>query len=143
MCSTGGADLAQICQAIEDLAKRAGHGGEEDDEAGDAARLARLAAIWAMVAEADPELAKRLPGYLTASECRRPAARDGARPAGRQNSVGSGSGDHDFQGGGHLGVQPDRHLVRADGLDRVLDLDPAPVQLRPARPLDRGGDVRC
>ena len=68
MCSTGGADLARICQAIEDLAERAGHGGEEDDEAGDAARLARLAAIWAMVAEADPELAKRLPGYLTASE---------------------------------------------------------------------------
>jgi|HubBroStandDraft_5_1064220.scaffolds.fasta_scaffold536782_1 hypothetical protein len=68
MCSTGGADLAQICQAIEDLAERAGHGGGADDEAGDAAPLARLAAIWAMVAEADPELAKRLPGYLTASE---------------------------------------------------------------------------
>jgi hypothetical protein len=65
MCSTGGADLARICQAIEELAERAGRGGEEDDEA---ARLARLAAIWAMVAEADPELAKRLPGYLTASE---------------------------------------------------------------------------
>lgn len=30
--------------------------------------IARLAAIWEMVADADPELAKRLPGYLTASE---------------------------------------------------------------------------
>jgi hypothetical protein len=30
--------------------------------------IARLAAIWKMVADADPELAKRLPGYLTAAE---------------------------------------------------------------------------
>ncbi len=29
---------------------------------------ARLAAIWEMVADADPELAKRLPGYLTAGD---------------------------------------------------------------------------
>jgi hypothetical protein len=65
MCSTGGADLARICRAIEELAGRSGGEGEADDEA---IRLARLAAIWAMVAEADPELAKRLPGYLTASE---------------------------------------------------------------------------
>jgi hypothetical protein len=71
MCSTGGADLTRICRAIEELAGRSGGGsegegeGEADDEA---TRLARLAAIWAMVAEADPELAKRLPGYLTASE---------------------------------------------------------------------------
>ena len=28
----------------------------------------RLAAIWAMLADVDPELAKRLPGYLTAAE---------------------------------------------------------------------------
>lgn len=32
------------------------------------ADIARLAAIWKMVADADPELAKRLPGYLSASE---------------------------------------------------------------------------
>jgi hypothetical protein len=30
--------------------------------------IARLAAIWRMVADADPELAKRLPGYLAAAE---------------------------------------------------------------------------
>jgi hypothetical protein len=30
--------------------------------------IARLAAIWKMVADADPELAKRLPGYLAAAE---------------------------------------------------------------------------
>jgi hypothetical protein len=30
--------------------------------------IARLAAVWKMVADADPELAKRLPGYLTAAE---------------------------------------------------------------------------
>jgi hypothetical protein len=29
---------------------------------------ARLAAIWEMVADANPELAKRLPGYLSAAE---------------------------------------------------------------------------
>ena len=41
-----------------------------DVAAGDdlAAWLARLAAIWAMVAEADPELARRVRGYLAAPE---------------------------------------------------------------------------
>jgi hypothetical protein len=83
MCSTAGRQLARICRAIEDLAGRsaaagsapasaiaepgqaapeAAHGSAEDDLA------ARLAAIWAMVAEADPELARRLPGYLAAPE---------------------------------------------------------------------------
>jgi hypothetical protein len=28
----------------------------------------RLAEIWTMMADADPELAKRLPGYLSASD---------------------------------------------------------------------------
>jgi len=28
----------------------------------------RLAAIWAMIADLDPELARRLPGYLTAAD---------------------------------------------------------------------------
>jgi hypothetical protein len=32
------------------------------------ALAARLAEIWAMIAEADPELAKRVPGYLTAAD---------------------------------------------------------------------------
>ena len=96
MCSTRGAQLARICRAIEELANRPGGGGsaaaaepgqattseadsasEANDasEAGDvaagddlAATLARLATIWAMVAEADPELARRLPGYLAAPD---------------------------------------------------------------------------
>jgi hypothetical protein len=83
MCSTTSGQLARICRAIEELAGRSGSGGstvaETGAEAGEAAaagpddtgaqddlaaRLARLAAIWAMIAEADPELARRLPGYL-------------------------------------------------------------------------------
>jgi len=84
MCSiTGGGQLARICRAIEELAGRSAAGGSADAPSGQAAasgpggtaaeddlatRLARLAAIWAMVAEADPELAKRLPGYLADPE---------------------------------------------------------------------------
>jgi hypothetical protein len=87
MCSSGGGQLARICRAIEELADRPVAGGSAaavvaaesgqvmasesgDVVAGDdlAAWLARLAAIWAMVAEADPELARRLPGYLAAPE---------------------------------------------------------------------------
>lgn len=41
-------------------------GGGHPATAGDLA--ARLAAIWAMVADADPELAKRLPGYLDVAD---------------------------------------------------------------------------
>jgi hypothetical protein len=87
MCSTAGGQLARICRAIEELADCPAAGGSAaaaaaaesgrvtasesgDVAAGDdlAAWLARLAAIWAMVAEADPELARRLPGYLAAPE---------------------------------------------------------------------------
>ncbi len=80
MCSSIGGQLGQICRAIEELAARS---TSEGDVAGGSARakaegparvqaeglaLARLAAIWEMVADADPELAKRLPGYLSAAE---------------------------------------------------------------------------
>jgi len=41
-------------------------GGGHASTVGDLA--ARLAAIWAMVADADPELAKRLPGYLDVAD---------------------------------------------------------------------------
>jgi hypothetical protein len=58
MCSTMSGQLGRICRAIEELAARSASG---DD-------IARLAAIWEMIADADPELAKRLPGYLTAAE---------------------------------------------------------------------------
>jgi hypothetical protein len=83
MCSNGG-QLARICRAIEELADRQAAGGRAaaptTAESGPAAAseagagvtgddlAARLAAIWAMVADADPELARRLPGYLAAPE---------------------------------------------------------------------------
>src|SRR5580704_10309258 len=45
-----------------------GRDGAERRAGRDDADIARLAAIWEMVADADPELAKRLPGYLSAAE---------------------------------------------------------------------------
>lgn len=79
MCSsTSALDLA--CQEIEEIAARLARGdcapvrwrpvpdemaaGQSGDGGNDdiAARLAR---VWAMVADADPELAKRLPGYMS------------------------------------------------------------------------------
>jgi len=95
VCSTKAAQLARICRAIEELAGQPGRGGgaaaepegrersaasgpaqasrpgpaPDPGEAGPEDELAaRLAAIWAMVAEADPELAKRVPGYLSATD---------------------------------------------------------------------------
>jgi len=60
MCSTTGERLARIGIAIDELAVDSAvqaPPGEADDVAH------RLAQLWAMVAELDPELAKRLPGY--------------------------------------------------------------------------------
>ena len=60
MCSTTGERLARLGQAIDDLAAeskaqaRAGAAGDVAD---------RLAGAWAMLAELDPELARRLAGY--------------------------------------------------------------------------------
>lgn len=59
----GAAQAGNACRA--GAADRAGptrQAGRDDDD------IARLAAIWEMVADADPELAKRLPGYLSAAE---------------------------------------------------------------------------
>jgi hypothetical protein len=83
-----GGQLGRICRAIDELAADSAGQGEgagqpeaarrteaadqaeaagqaERDDGGD---IARLAAIWEMVAAADPELARRLPGYLSAAE---------------------------------------------------------------------------
>ena len=98
MCSTNGGQLGRICRAIEELAACSGSddgaGTAAAAEAGEAGTapaggaraggarsgggrsgggrgdpdITRLAAIWEMVADADPELAKRLPGYLSATE---------------------------------------------------------------------------
>jgi hypothetical protein len=58
MRSTTDECLGRICQAIDELA----------GTSKEAAPAARLAAIWEMVADANPELARRLPGYLSAAE---------------------------------------------------------------------------
>jgi hypothetical protein len=65
MCSTTGDQLARLGQAIDDLAaesKEQARAGAADDVAD------RLAGAWAMLAELDPELAKRLAGYHAAPE---------------------------------------------------------------------------
>jgi hypothetical protein len=83
MCSTSSASLAQVCRAIEELAARSGSGSGADDGGagpGDSATAgppgdnadddiaARLAEAWAMIANANPEVARRVPGYLKAAE---------------------------------------------------------------------------
>jgi hypothetical protein len=82
VCSTEAAQIARICAAIEELAGRPGEqdgvttvtaaaawsgnahavSAAADDVAG------RLATIWAMIADVDPEIAKRLPDYLAAAD---------------------------------------------------------------------------
>jgi hypothetical protein len=60
MCSTAGDRLARISIAIDELAADSAaraQPGQADDLAD------RLAQLWAMIAELDPELARRLPGY--------------------------------------------------------------------------------
>src|ERR1700735_2125570 len=49
--------------------------------------------------------------------------------------------DVDVDRGADVGVQPDADLVRAERLDRVADLDPAPVELGTACLADRLGDI--
>jgi hypothetical protein len=75
--SAAAAEPAQATASEPDSASKSASASGADDapEAGDvaagddlAATLARLATIWAMVAEADPELARRLPGYLAAPD---------------------------------------------------------------------------
>ncbi len=63
MSSTADAQLALLGAAIDELAEvaRTAAGGAED-----AAVAQRLAVLWAMVADLDPGLAQRLPGYATA-----------------------------------------------------------------------------
>ena len=98
MCSTTDEWLGRICRAIDELAARstsadstvpgAEPGADTMDHPGADSTMnepdpgtatessqptaddtaARLAAIWEMVADADPELARRLPGYLSAAE---------------------------------------------------------------------------
>jgi hypothetical protein len=60
MCSTASERLARIGMAIDELAADS----LAPDRAGpDAGMQKRLARIWAMIAELDPELARRVPEY--------------------------------------------------------------------------------
>ncbi len=73
---TGAADQAEAARqagAADEAgapcrAGAAGRAGVARQAGRDDGDIARLAAIWEMVADADPELAKRLPGYLSAAE---------------------------------------------------------------------------
>jgi hypothetical protein len=69
MCSTPDARIALIGQAIDELAQetRAGAAGGAAD-GGTEGVAQRLAQIWAMVAELDPGLAARLPGYTNPAD---------------------------------------------------------------------------
>jgi hypothetical protein len=74
VCSTDDTALRRVTEAIDQL--------EADRGVADTADLeARVAAIWSMVSDIDPELARLVSGYR---ELRRRAARPGVdeRPAG-------------------------------------------------------------
>jgi len=56
MCSTDEAALRRVAEAIDQL--------EADRRTADAAELeARVAAVWSMVSDIDPALARLVPGY--------------------------------------------------------------------------------
>lgn len=59
MCSTAAQRIAEIGQAIDDLAVRA---AADSDPI-----VARLAELWALLAELDPEVGRRLAGYQALS----------------------------------------------------------------------------
>lgn len=61
MCSTRDARIARLGEAIDELAVTLRTKPAGDASIGEAA--VRLAGIWAMIAELDPAVAKRLPGY--------------------------------------------------------------------------------
>ena len=73
MCSTAAQRVAEIGRAIDDLAAKAGPGARAGAADGDTASgdtdpiLARLAELWALLAELDPEVARRLAGYQSLS----------------------------------------------------------------------------
>lgn len=66
MCSTVQARLAAIGKAIDEVADALNAGAASGAGIDDLAN--RLAHIWAMVAELDPALARRLPGYVADGE---------------------------------------------------------------------------
>jgi hypothetical protein len=63
MCSSDTSPIAEIGRAIDDLAAqaRAARGNARPGEEG--AIATRLAELWSLIAELDPEVARRLPTY--------------------------------------------------------------------------------
>jgi len=62
MCSTAAQRIAEIGRAIDDLAVRAVLTPADADPI-----VARLAELWTLLAELDPEVARRLAGYQALS----------------------------------------------------------------------------
>lgn len=73
MCSTAAQRIAEIGQAIDDLAVKAAPTAQAGPAAGDTEVgdtdpiVARLAELWALLAELDPEVGRRLAGYQSLS----------------------------------------------------------------------------
>ncbi|MGH3155686.1 MAG: hypothetical protein ACRDNF_03780 [Streptosporangiaceae bacterium] len=57
MCSTQESPLGRLARAIDDLAADSREGTAQADAA------ERIARLWGMLADLDPELARRRPGY--------------------------------------------------------------------------------
>ena len=63
MCSSEAGRVAEIGRAIDDLAAQAG-AARVNAQPGEEQRIAtRLAELWSLIAELDPEIARRLPTY--------------------------------------------------------------------------------
>jgi hypothetical protein len=67
VCSTPESPVARLAHAIEDLA------ADCRDGAADSQLAERIARLWGMIADLDPELARRRSGYEGAAQPRRPA----------------------------------------------------------------------
>lgn len=66
MCSIPDSPVGRLARAIEDLAADC-RGGAADSQVAE-----RIARIWGMIADLDPELARRRSGYEGAAEPGRP-----------------------------------------------------------------------
>lgn len=72
MCSIAAQRIAEIGKAIDDLAAtgtamRKAEAGSEPAPSGADPIVARVAELWALLAELDPEMGKRLAGYQNLS----------------------------------------------------------------------------
>lgn len=65
MCSTPDPRLDRIGTAIDEIGELAAEAAAAGGD-GTGTLAGRLAEVWAMVADVDPGLARRLPGYTTA-----------------------------------------------------------------------------